>query len=461
MDNLKIHPLRNVLLVLLSISSFSCKKNLEIGPPDTQLTSQTIFENDATATAAQLGIYSQMEADGLAYKMIVYPGLSADEFTNYSTTSDVVDFYRNNLTAENSLILNIWSTLYKHIYQSNAVLEGVTKAKYLGEETRKQLIGEAKFIRAFCNFYLTNLFGKVPLVLSTNFEENAIKDRSEVTKVYDQIITDLNEAKLNLSTDFLGANNQLTLERVRPTRWAALALLARIYLYRGEWLLAEQVSTEVIAQNQKFTLVTDLNKVFLKNSTESIWQLMAVKNYTYPGGFLIFTTTPMSVALSNNLLTGFQTGDARKTSWTKSITTGGNTYYYPYKYKQGQSSTSVSEYTTILRLAELYLVRSESRARQGNLTGALSDLNTIRSRAGLSPVTAIQLPDILTLIQKERQAEFFAEFADRWLDLKRTGQINSVVGPIKGSDWSNTDQLYPVPHQEIIRNPFLDQNDGY
>jgi starch-binding outer membrane protein, SusD/RagB family len=445
------------------LSSLSCRKYLDLKAPATQLTSTTVFKNDATAVAAQLAIYSQMEGDGLPYNLIVDTGLSSDELNNYSSNTGYVDLAANNLTSSNSLVQSLWASFYKYIYESNAVLEGLVNSSSISAPVRKQLMGEAKFVRAFCHFYLVNLFGKVPLVLSTDYTINAGSKRSEIADVYTQIAADLSEAKNDMSANFMAANGTGSTERVRPTRWAAAALLARVYLYLGKWDMAAQNATEVINSGQ-FQLVSDLNKVFLKNSPEAIWQLQSVvpRFNTYPGGFLILTSAPSLVALSTSLTGGFEAGDGRYTAWTKTIATGGNTYYYPYKYKVPQNASSITEYTMVLRLAELYLIRAEANAQLSNSGLALADVNAIRSRAGLPAATAGSLIELMTLIGKERKAELFTEMGDRWLDLKRTGTVSGTLQQLKGSNWtSGTDELYPIPQSEVLRDPLLTQNAGY
>jgi hypothetical protein len=114
----------------------------------------------------------------------------------------------------------------------------------------------------------------------------------------------------------------------------------------------------------------------------------------------------------------------------------------------------------IFRLGEVYLIRAEAAAELGNTTAALNDLNTVRARAGLTPSAAVSQEDILAAILHERQTELFCEWATRWLDLKRTGTINTVLGAEKPG-WQPTDALFPVPNPEIQVDNLLKQNPGY
>ncbi len=118
----------------------------------------------------------------------------------------------------------------------------------------------------------------------------------------------------------------------------------------------------------------------------------------------------------------------------------------------------------IFRLAEQYLIRAECRLRQNNLEGATDDINIIRNRANLPSISSTNQEEMLEVILHERQVELFTEWGHRWLDLKRTSQVDAVmqtVAPVKGASWERTDQLYPIPMQDILKNPNLTQNRGY
>lgn len=450
-------------LFIIGLGLISCKKFLDAAPPKTELTGITIFSNDGTATGALTSIYSQMENEGFIYNLIRQTGLSSDEFTNYDNTTAGIDLAFNNLTPENGIILGTWSTCYKYIYQSNAIIEGVEISTGVTQTTKKRLTGEAKFIRAFCYFYLVNLFGDVPIIVSTDYRNNANKARDPKSEVYNFIIMELNDAANLLSEEYVDGNNTISSDRVRANKWAAVALLARVYLFTENWPEAELASTKVISANSVYAILTNLSTVFLKNSREAIWQLMATAplRNSYPGSLLILTGTPSAVSLRPEIVNSFQNSDNRKQTWINSITVGAQSYFFPFKYKVGQNSSTVTEYTMVLRLSEQYLIRAEARARQNKFPEANSDLNTIRTRAGLTSLSISSSAELLDSINNERKLELFTELGDRWLNLKRTNTANTVLLLTKGSNWNTTDQLYPIPQTEILRNPNLTQNAGY
>jgi hypothetical protein len=454
--------MRVIIYFLVSLSLVACKKYLAVPEPHTQLSSSAVFESDATATAAQLSIYSQMETNGILFQLSAYTGLSADEFRNHSSQSDYVDLSTNNLTAGNDMINSIWTNLYKYIYQCNAVLEGIARSSTLTPAIKDQIEGEARFIRALCHYYLVSLYGPVPIVSTTDYRVNAIIARSPVPDVYSFILQDLSVAKNLLPVNYKSGSNTITTDRVRPNKWSAGALLARIYLQQGNWAAAETEADSVINASM-YGLTADLNNSFLKGSTEAIFQLMAVvpKFNTYAGANFILSAAPSILSIAPGFLSSFRPGDKRQISWTKSISTSTGVFYFPYKYKVGQNASSVTEYTIVLRLAEQYLIRAEARAKQGKIPEGLTDLNVIRVRAGLPVVTGLNQQALSDSIQVERKFELMFETGDRWINLQRTGTGTSVLSPIKGSNWSESDLLYPIPQTDRLRNPNLSQNAGY
>lgn len=499
-------PVLPLCLLFTTLFAGGCKKLIDVGEPDNTVTADKVFNSPALANMAMAGIYSQMMSNtgGTVFSnsgTTLYAGMSSDELINFSGTVNTTDyqFYTNHLLVENAAIMNIlWKPAYTNIYGANGIIEGInaSTAPQMDDSTRKQLIGEAKFVRAFCFFYLTNFFGEIPLTLETDFNNTALMKRSPQVDVYKQIELDLKDAAASLITNYAVSGG----ERIRPNKWAAKALLARVYLYQKRWAEAEAEASDVIG-NTQFILKTNLNDVFLKNSEESIWQLAqnpAVNPYSVTfeakamvptfrwtqlapadqASFLIPSFFSIYVAylvpsyyLSDQAMSAYEANDQRRIAWVDSVPSPSaapyNSYVYHYslKYKEavGATTTPIKEYYTVLRLAEQYLIRAEARAQQNtNITGAAADLDAIRKRAGLPVTTAADKDALLAAVAHERQVEFMAEWGHRWFDLKRREEATAVLGnmPVK-QPWSNNYLLYPIPYMEALNNPNLGQNKGY
>lgn len=456
------------IIILTFLSLTACSDFISIDPPKNQIVSETVFQDDQTAISAIKGIYSEMIftngfADGGGSSVAVLTGMSADELVAYSSSPDYFGFFANDLQAQNSIVLgSLWSPAYRYIFYANTILEGLKNSKQsLTNTTINQLEGEAKFIRAFCHFYLANLFGDVPLILTPDYRETALASRTPIEEVYKQIVLDLRDAQALLSTDYSASNG----ERIRPNSSAATALLARVFLFQGNWQQAEEETSKVIDNTSLFNLGLDLNSVFLKDSPETIWQLKPVDPSlnTREGNFFVLQSTPNNASLSNELLDSFESNDLRFNSWVGSYDDGTAIYYFPFKYKISSGNEPFEEYSIVLRLAELYLIRAEARAELDNLSGSIDDINKIRDRAGLELITESETTKmkLLSVIYHEKQIELFSEWGHRWFDLKRTQQANEILAPLK-TDWSETDVLYPIPQSEIDNNGNLKpQNSGY
>lgn len=464
-----------IVSVVMVTGNAGCRKLIEIDPPARTITTSQVFVDSVNAAAGLAGIYSRLINTGGAVSfgsgaMTIYSGLSSDELVNFSKDdASVNQFYDNTLQPFNEYITyTFWSDVYYLVYQINAVIEGVSGSSGISESAKNQFVGEAKFLRSYIYFYLVNIFGEVPLVSSTDYKLNSLAAKNSIDQVYKFIVKDLMDAKDLLGGGFMISGG----ERIRATKWSSMALLARVYLYINDYKNAEVYSTDVI-NSEQFSLVDDLSQVFLKNSSEAILQFQISSNSglsTYnatPEGYnlIMLAPFPPRYYLSSELLNAFEPSDQRKIAWTNSTQYAGNTYYYPFKYKIGaavaEPNAPTTEYYMVLRIAEQFLIRAEARARQNNLQGAVADMNAVRNRAGLLSISgSLSQNEILQAIAHERRIELFSEWGHRWLDLKRTNQVNSVMSILKPL-WQPYQQLYPIPLSELGANPNLVQNTGY
>lgn len=472
----------------------SCKKLVSIPPPKNTLTTVQVFSSLSQAESAMAGIYTRMingetsNAPALAGSNLwsagllrSLAGLSSGELYNSGgpLQANYYAFSSNKLTTINSssTALLIWKGAYITIYGANSIIEGVAASTSLREDDRKRLTGEAKFLRAFAYFYLTNLFGDVPLALTVDFHKTINLPRAPQAAVYKLIIDDLKEAQASMSPEYTTSLG----ERIRPNKWAATALLARAYLFTGDYDNAVINATALINEQGVYKLETDLNATFKTNSLEAIWQLKPagtnsiLKNATPEGQISLPSpryTGSANFYLSDHLMNAFEPGDKRRVDWVDSTifsNGSGSTDFYPTKYQIGQSNSAFGqpgEYYMVLRLAEIFLIRAEAIARgnQGNLSTAIDDLNAIRHRAGLEYLpNTLNKEQVIEAVEQERQVELFAEWGHRWLDLKRTNRASVVLKtiPVK-QPWEGDYQLlYPIPVEEIRDDYFLTQNPGY
>ena len=459
-----------IFLLLNLVGLIACKKFLEIPQPKNEIVSQSVFDDAVLANSAMIGIYIKFGQEGRASLPIsFYAGSSSDELKNYAQTPDEQEFYLNSVSSNNGGVAKVWRLGYNLIFQCNSIIDGVREGA-ISDLLKQRLTAEAKFNRAFWYFYLVNFFGDVPLAISPLYKNNTLSPRTSIAKIYDQIVSDLKDAEQNLPEIFVGGDALTTSnERVRPNKWAAKALLARVYLYMKDYSKSADQASTVIGKFELFELESNLDKVFLKNVKEQIWQLQPSPNTsinTIEGFNFILQYEPFpfgdynSSCLSEGLLFAFEKDDARKAHWINYF----NIYPYPYKYKVSIMN-DITEYSSVLRLSEQFLIRAESRAYLGDLDGAKQDLNLVRSRAHLSDVTSTDKEVILKAILKERQIEFFSEWGHRWLDLKRTGKLDEVMKDVTiakgGQGWRSYQNLWPIPQSERGKNPNLTQNPGY
>lgn len=436
-----------------------CKDFVQVEIPPNQLSSTNIFKDKATIEAVLAGIYSDLSnvSHPLNADMQIAVALNSDELVYLRSGEQYLDFSESEIQKHNSIITNTWAYTYRTIYGVNAAIEGLMASKDLDDNIRRQYLGEAKFLRAFCYLYLINLYGDVPLIVRTDYQENSNQGRTAVTLVYDQIIVDLEEAKQFLSKTYVKA------ERTRPNYFTACALLARAHLYLENWQEAEKLSSEIIEESA-YQLV-DPKEVFVKESEEVIWQLIPVDpSYNTNIGRIIIPSSTANVipdyCLTDDMIQTFSVNDQRLIHWVGKRNINDREYYFPYKYKI-QIGSSLNEYLMMFRLAEQYLIRAEARMHLSSIKGSLDDLNKIRSRAGLENLTALSYDKIEEAIAQERKHELMVEWGHRWFDLKRTGKINEALAPIKGSNWQVSDVLWPIPQSQIETNTHLDQNPGY
>ena len=458
----------HLLLVMLAatatafiVTFTSCEDFADADGPNSQLQSEVVFDNAITANAAVADIYAKMRESGFLTGspsgLSVLMGCYSDELISYESGDySTADFYNNSLLASNPTVESMWNASYNQVYAANAVIEGVTNSATIDQDDKNQFIGEALFIRAIIHFYLSNTFGEIPYITSTDYRANAVATRMLQPEIYENIEADLLQAVQLLPAEYVGQN------RVRVNKGAAEALLARVLLYNGRWAEAANMASAVL-NNPLYQWQPNIDNEFLKNSLGTIWQLAPGSSgqATKEGSTFIFNDgPPWLVALSGDLVSAFDPADLRRSHWVREVSDGSETWYHAWKYKQETDAGASLEYSVMLRMAELYLIRAEARARQGELTNAKDDLDRIRLRAGLPLSDAQTQEALLTAILNERKFELFTEVGHRFFDLKRFGLLDIELS--EKPAWDTTDRLWPLPQADLSANPFLTpQNPGY
>ncbi|RXK81768.1 RagB/SusD family nutrient uptake outer membrane protein [Filimonas effusa] len=438
-----------------------CSAFVDVAAPPQLTGEEYVFSSDETAEQSVRGLYSKMgQQDNFSDCMFsLLLSLMSDDLvsTAASPTRDV--FQNNSLLPGNTMVTNnFWRKGYEYIYHANACLQGLQNSTGVSAARNKQLTGEMHLMRAFLYYHMVNLFGGVPLQTGIDYAVNKELPRASEKEVWDLIIADAVAATQELGSYVAGD------VKTRPCKEAALAFLSRVQLYRQHWQQAIDAATKVI-NSRMYVIEENLSGVFLTTSKEVIWQLgfnseipMIMQATTYiPASALL---RPQLTATAS-LMAAFEAGDMRQKTWLRTVIVGGKNYYYPFKYIS-RAIPNITEKICFMRLAEVYLNRAEAYLHLGNITAAVADVNLIRKRANLPALPdTISAASLEKTIANERRVEMMFEWGHRWYDLKRTSQANAVLGKEKGSYWQPSDQLLPIPDEEIQLNPNLVQNPGY
>ena len=451
------------LLTLILLSG--CKKFLNVLPVTDVSDQVTIVDATSSETAVR-GVYRAL-AGGFAasggtgtgsyygglYETFGY--LGGDDIVWTGSQSVIQQFISHQIVADNDNLESVWTGIYQTINQANQV---IAKVPLVVDPTftagqQNQLTGEGYFIRALCYFDLARAWGGVPITLTPTTsatQKNGIA-RSTLAQTWAQVLSDLNAAD---SLMLLPASQN----PVRANKETAWALKARYYLYQQDWADAESYATKVLADVTNYQLLTPFNSWFQPASAvatkESVFELSY--NATYLNGSRTDWQPPATGGTRqwapgdsiSSLLTNPAIGGGRS-AFVAQTNTGlwyGNLFY----------RSPATDPSYIIRIAEVYLIRAEARAQQGELSGALTDLDAVRTRAGLANSTAATQGDILQAIYNENRVEFALE-PHRWFDLVRWGQAQSVLGITDPNML-----LFPIPSQEItLSKGVLTQNPGY
>ncbi len=372
-------------------------------------------------------------------------------------------------TPSNGIVTSTWQDSYVAIQRANVVLNRIGNVTYAVEATRQARVGEMKFIRALLYFNLVRLYGDVPLVTQETTDPNAYfgQGRTPTAQVYTQIIKDLTEAAGVLPTT--------AAQPGRVVKTAAQALLAKVYLTQKNYAAAQTQLLAVVASGKHGLLPNpaDVFSLANENNREIIFavQFASGVNGNTQGSTMFqqySASNTVQGAKGHNLPTRslyalYPAGDLRKTAYVGVTATG-----TPYSKKLAPPTTVITDGgsdVVVLRYADVLLLLAEVSNELGNAADAATNLNLVRTRAGLPPTTATSAADLRAAIALERQLELVNE-GQRWFDLLRTGTAIQVM-----NDWfkangilitiTSKNLLMPIPLGQVNTDPTILQNPGY
>jgi len=439
---------------VMAVLCMACTDLVDVDIPKNQLTGKAVFADSITATGALLNVLVTHEQ----YINTAYLALYTDELIYPQSSETILEFYQSRIAPNNSANSNYWSRLYSMAYQCNAIIEN-SSDETLSPGASEQLEAEARFLRAYTYLLLQNLYGHIPLVLTTDVSVSSRASQVPEAAVYEQVIQDLEHARAHLPVPATGTDN------LRANGMSAAALLARASLYAGRWEDAARYATELI-QSPLYRLEVPPN-VFAAASAETIFQIASQQGAVAGVSSLVppDAATAPTYPLSTLLVNAFEAGDTRRTAWIGTSTVpsadGETVFHYSAKYRNRTGGVASPEHLVCIRLGELYLIRAEARARMEDIAGAMDDVNALRQRSGLgvldSPGDAAACLDI---ILEERRKELFLEGPHRLFDLRRFGKLDAVIGALKPT-WQPAGVYFPIPLDELRYNRNLEQHQDY
>lgn len=474
-----INKISIVLLGLAALSATSCSDKAFDKYPTDSMQMETYVKNDSEAQNVLYDAYYYLRSN--AQNIIYINSLATDEAYNNKRNNSNDHTYLNECLwdATFGISSSVWSGSYYMINRCNTVIDN---ASNLTENGRKQLVNEAKFLRAYAYFNLVRLFGDVPLTTTVigDYKELYNYDREPVANVYTQIVDDLGDAIANLPVEYADAS-----WAGRATKIAAYTVLADVQMTLGDYATAKSTLKNVIdyaeANPSKLGLEDDVRRIYdsknpmgkeiifaaqFNNGATQVTNYFMQAGYPsgltpnqpiyiYPDGtnFTINTgggagTMMMTWGLwnalrenpndqRNNLVYAglYDSATADKGSAeveVKTVASGATHAYIPTSLKyfdfenQGETKTLSGCDDIIYRYAGVLLKYAECFNETNDPGTAVRYLNMVRQRAGIAPSTAANKEEVKLAIENENYLELHLE-GHRWFDLLRTGRLTQVM----------------------------------
>ncbi len=472
-----------IFLSILALSTLACKKQLNVYPT-TSIIDGNLITDSISAKAALNGVYYRFANGGTDFnevpisKWFTIMELIPSELAGtviYSSSDDGVYSYTfDTYTTQAS---TLWTYCYQIVNAANGFLKNIAEVSNISSNAKKEMVAEAKFLRAFANETLLLSYGQYydttstfGIILRTEFvnAETLTAARSNVADCYKNILSDLDDAIADLP-----ATNTA---KIYTNRTAAQILKARVLINRGSAQdLSNVVSvTDDILNNTPFTLESSLKDIFYTkglSSNEVVLGIQPYSNQNWKFYYLQYYGTYSAKASNSTLYkddprnTWYYADDQKGTIMGRNL---GKSILEITKYYNGPVVNPVStgncEISYAFRLSEAYLYKAEALATLNqDLNTAKTLFSTVLKNAGFTDVSwvnSIQTSSQLRYeIIKEEIKNFMMENGSDWYALRRLsmGQI-ATIQPLLTSQ---TKMILPIPNSEITKNQKAAQNPGY
>lgn len=459
------------ILVLASLATLlmtSCGDSFFDLEPASSVTIDKVYKTASDYNVAVIGCYAKLQSQVNFYtECCEYRSDNLSLGAPTAGTQDRYDIDHFTEKPSNGILSSYWANFNNNVYRCNLLLDQIDGANF-AENLKKQYKGEAMFIRALNYFNMYRIWGGVPATKHVVSATEALKvARYSDEQMFDLIVGDLKEI---VDNNYL-PETYSSADMGRATSGAAKALLGKVYLTFHKWTEAKDILSQLIGKYQLVSPIAQVFNVDNKNNNEIIFAVHFNKEIEGEGHSYWYNLTNASddTNQTSSLLNTFPTGDARKDLITYVQVEKNVRLMNKFYDTKSPTFKTVGNDQILLRYADVLLMYAEALneiqydASEGSL--ALKYLNAVRQRAGISNLTAKQLPTQEKFrkgILVERQREFPYE-GQRWFDLVRMGFAKSVMAE-NGVEIKDYQLLFPIPQQEIEKvgdKSILWQNPGY
>ena len=436
--------------------------------PASSVTIDKVYKTASDYNVAVIGCYAKLQSQVNFYtECCEYRSDNLSLGAPTAGTQDRYDIDHFTEKPSNGILSSYWANFNNNVYRCNLLLDQIDGANF-AENLKKQYKGEAMFIRALNYFNMYRIWGGVPATKHVVSAAEALKvARYSDEQMFDLIAGDLKEI---VDNNYL-PETYSSADMGRATSGVAKALLGKVYLTFHKWTEAKDILSQLIGKYQLVSPIAQVFNVDNKNNNEIIFAVHFNKEIEGEGHSYWYNLTNASddTNQTSSLLNTFPTGDARKDLITYVQVEKNVRLMNKFYDTKSPTFKTVGNDQILLRYADVLLMYAEALneiqydASEGSL--ALKYLNAVRQRAGISNLTAKQLPTQEKFrkgILVERQREFPYE-GQRWFDLVRMGFAKSVMAE-NGVEIKDYQLLFPIPQQEIEKvgnKSILWQNPGY